>query len=222
MAKVAVVFNSAKPESLVSAALALAYSNGETIETINLVQMESGDISTAISGLAANQDIIYVAATTAVDVTSGNISALEAKLKAVTGVLVQWQVTNRVSGVSMAMQAWDYFNVLAAPDAINYMSNLLSKLTDAEEAQGVYIGLALVAMYNTVTDDEITFNSDFNSLKELCSILDKGILTSGVNSSRVANLPIPVVDKLKLYDVEVIGQYIANSVDINEALVPVS
>lgn len=220
MAKITVVFNSCKPESLVSAALSLAYSRGETISTINTVQMSEGDITTAISGLASNQDIIYVAATTAVDVTSGQVAALTAKLKAVTGVLVQWQATNRVSATSMAMQAWDYFNALAAPDAINYMSNLLSKLTDAEELTGVYIGLAIVALYNTVADDEITF--DDSKLKELCSILDKGILDDTINSSRVANLPIPVVDKLKLHDIEVIGQAIANAVEINALITPVS
>jgi hypothetical protein len=158
-----------------------------------------GDLDANIAALAANQDIIYVACNisdsdTGITVAQG--AALNAKLKAVTGELINFTSTDQVATRDMAWQAWEelFGTDVSKPMVIYYTSELLGILTPTEEAYGVYLKNAIKARYYGNLGTEAT-------LEECLSILDWGFVTGSIyRPAYVSQAPSPVVNQLVVND----------------------
>lgn len=210
MSKVAVIYNSGNAESILAGTLARTKKRHETVQVINIVAMDSAEINAAIAALSANQDYIYTALTTGTDISVAQYALINAKKKAVTGLAYQWQVTDRAAGgVSMAYQAWTRLNPKSTPPyAILYMSDLLANLTAAEEQYGADLALSIVARYNDVDNMVLSFNESL--LQECANLMDVGIYSDKINAADVANLSVPVQDKLGLSDRQMEGVSVTN------------
>lgn len=159
-----------------------------------------GDLDANIAALAANQDIIYVACNISdseTGITEAQGTALEAKLNIVSGELINYTSTDRTATVDMPLQAWrGLFGTNTSPSlAITYTSDLLSKLTVAEEAMGDYLNLAIRGRYYGNLGTQAT-------LFELWSLLDWGFVPdSGYTRPAYLNkLPIVEYSKTLLTD----------------------
>lgn len=213
MSKVIIAFNSTKAESLLSYVLAQAYSAGDTIETINTVNMDTAAFNAAIAALTGSQDVAYVALTSNVDISDVQLAALTAKVTDAN--VIQWQATDRSSAVSMAHACWDYFNVSSAPSqTINYISSLLSKLTSDEQLKGTYLGYSLVAYGNSESGGTVSLDS--TKVEDLTNLLDKGILDSNINSCRTSKLPSPETDEDLHDELVTSGQAVYDYSDISD------
>ena len=198
MSKVTIVFNSTKAQSLLSYVLAQAYSNGDTIETINAVNMDTTALNAAIAGLTAEQDIAYVAMTTNVDVSTVQLAAIAAKVTDAN--VIQWD-----TAATMADSCWDYFNtVTSSPKAI-------SDLT-AAGLDGSYLEYSIVAYGNKVVATAVSV--DTTKLDDLTDLLDVGILSPNINSCRVGNLSAPIINETLYDELLASGQAVYDSLDI--------
>lgn len=158
-----------------------------------------GDLDANIAALAANQDIIYVACNisdsdTGITVAQG--AALTAKLKVITGELINFTSTNQVATRDMAWQAWEelFGTSVSKPMVIYYTSELLGTLTPTEEAYGVYLKNAIKARYYGNLDVEAT-------LDECLSILDWGFVQGSIyRPAYISKAPCPVVNQLVIND----------------------
>ena len=143
-------------------------------DTIGVVDAsDKSNLDTAIAELDEDQDVIYVLGNISDTgiITSTQETALEAKLVAETGELVNYTSTDQSAAVDMAFQAWrDLFGTDTTPSpAIIYTAELTANLTETEQAQGAYLGYSIVARYygNLGTDE---------TLYELWSLLDRGLV----------------------------------------------
>ena len=158
-----------------------------------------GDLDANIAALAANQDIIYVACNisdsdTGITVAQG--VALTAKLKAVTGELINFTSTDQTAARDMAWQAWEklFGRDVSKPMVIYYTSEILNNLTPDEEAYGVYLKNAIKARYYGNLGTEAI-------LEECLSILDWGFVTGSIcRPAYISQAPSPVVNQLVIND----------------------
>ena len=218
MASYILCYNSTKAESLIGGVLVKAYAEkeGSTVQEINLVNMTASSINTAISNLTGDADILFLPVTTGVDLSAAQVTALEVKLVAETGVTKQWEATNRSAAISTCLLAWNYFNTSSPPLIINYLGNLLSQLSDAEELNATYLAYAIVANHNSVTGSTITF--DETNFRSLVGLLDKGIYTNGINDAQDSNPPAPIQDKFLLAIDETSGECVYDYLDVSDNL----
>jgi cellobiose-specific phosphotransferase system component IIB len=168
-----------------------------------------GDLDANIAALAANQDIIYVACNisdTDTGITDAQETALNAKLKAVTGELKNFTSTDQTAVRDMAWQAWaELFGTdTFVPMAIYYTSELTGVLTPTEELYGVYLKNAIKARYYGELDVDATLN-------ECLSVLDRGFISdSGFKPAYLQKAPSPVIDTLVFNDLLAEGLAIYN------------
>lgn len=171
MSKILIVSGFKNAQELLTEAQIRYIYRDDTIVTVD--GSDKSGLNAAIAGLDADQDVIYVLGNISDTgiITSTQETALEAKLTAETGELVNYTSTDQSVAVDMAFQAWrDLFGTDTTPSpAIIYTSDLLANLTTAEEAQGAYLGYSIVARYygNLGTDE---------TLYELWSLLDRGLV----------------------------------------------
>lgn len=204
MSKIVFVSPSNTAKMLLTEAMVRYAHRDDTLVFIDATS--KGDLDANIAALAANQDIIYVAGNIADDSTCITLSqgaALAAKLKAVTGELINYTSTNQTAAADMAYQAWADLFGSNAPMIVFLTSDKLDNLTPAEEVQGEYLKLAIKARYYGNLSAQ-------SYLYELYSLLDKGFLpNSGFTPAHISKDLTPQQDMALLHDMTLGGMLIS-------------
>lgn len=205
MSKIVFVSPSNTAKMLLTEAMVRYVHQDDTLVFIDAAS--KGDLDANIAALAANQDIIYVAGNIADDstcITTAQETALEAKLKAVTGELINYTSTDQTAAADMAYQAWADLFGGNAPMIVFLTSDKNGNLTPAEEVQGAYLKLAIKARYYGNLDTQ-------NYLYELYSLLDKGFLPdSGFTPAYISKALTPQQDMALLHDMTLGGMLISD------------
>ena len=207
MSKIVFVSPSNTDQMLLTEAMVRYAHQDDTLVFVDAAS--KGDLDANIAALAANQDIIYVACNISDEesgITDAQEAALTAKLKAVTGELINYTSTDRGTTVDMSLQAWrDLFGGDTSPSpAITYTADLLGNLTPTEEAMGSYLKMAIKARYFGNLDVDATLN-------EILGLLDLGFVPNSNFSPAYFNkLPIVNYDTLLLTDLTNEGLAIYN------------
>lgn len=204
MSKIVFVSPSNTAKMLLAEAMVRYAHRDDTLVFIDAAS--KGDLDANIAALVANQDIIYVAGNIADDstcITTAQKAALQAKLKAVTGELINYTSTDQTAAVDMAYQAWTDLFDGNAPTIVFLTSDKLDNLTHAEEVQGEYLKLAIKARYYGNLGTQ-------SYLYELYSLLDKGFLPdSGFTPAHISKALTPQQDMALLHDMTLGGMLIS-------------
>lgn len=204
MSKIVFVSPSNTAKMLLTEAMVRYVHQDDTLVFIDAAS--KGDLDANIAALVANQDIIYVAGNIADDstcITTAQGAALAAKLKAITGELINYTSTDQTAVEDMAYQAWADLFGGNAPMIVFLTSAWLNHLTPAEEVQGEYLKLAIKARYYGNLDTQ-------SYLYELYSLLDKGFLPdSGFTPAHISKALTPQQDMALLHDMTLGGMLIS-------------
>ncbi len=196
MSKILIVSGFETAQELLTEGMIRYIKQDDTIATVDA--SDKSGLDTAIAALTADQDIIYVLGNISDTgiITLAQEEALEAKLTAVTGVLVNYTSTNRISGVDMSYQCWNaLFSSSTTPSpAVVYTADLLANLSVTEQAQGTYLSYAIKANYEGNLGTQ-------SYLYELWSLLDQGLVPgSNFNAAHTNKLPFVNYSRIVLTD----------------------
>ena len=192
-----------------------------TTDTLTVIDCSSkGDLDANIAAVAANQDVIIVACNVS-DTDSGltvaQNAALQLKLKAVTGVAVNWAISDQSAVRNTAWYAYEFCfgSVTGKPYAVYLISQLMGDLTPTEIVQGDYLKLSIKARYfgNLGTD---------TIYQECLGLIDLGLKDDTVYRPAYNNAGQPKADMLLLTDllneglaIENYGDSLSGSIYIN-------
>ncbi len=213
--KVTLVYSNDHAESIVCAVYVLSLFAKETLSVINIEDLDEAGINTAIGLLAANQDIICIAAPSDSTFTGGNKSNLEAKKTETTGVLYEWEETTTTEEVSMCGVMWKEFNIGSMPDIINFLSTPDADLEGADQTRKNYYKAGVIIAANKISNGDVVL--DESKYKLVADTIDVGLYSNVQRDASTNRQTQPTVNRLAMHDILTLGEGYVRGGDIEDA-----